>query len=71
MITFKLLKGPLSSYLNKVVDTENLRLPKALILKPQPSTIEPMSLKNRRKRYCCNFCAPLGFVPSKVSDTNN
>jgi len=30
-----------------------------------------MSSKKTRKRSCWDVCVPLGFVPSKISSTND
>ena len=62
------LKGPLNSYLNKVVEKENPNpnASQSFLIETLPSTFKLVSSKNRRERSCCNTCLPLGSVPSNT-----
>ena len=65
------IKRPIKLLLIRWEKQKTLMLHKIFILKQYPLLIEPVSSKNIRKQSCCDSCAPLGFVPSKVSNTNN
>ena len=62
------LKGPLNSYLNKVVEKENLNpnASQSFHIETLASTFEPVSSENRKKRSCCDTCLPLGSMPSNT-----